>query len=401
MLSTFHYSHEIIILSVIVAALAFLFHRAVRKSINWRATVTPLASIIGSGFLVVAPLLHSQFGRYAPLAMLALVVFGYVVGFVLRENIATETRPPSANILKTLARIALVAAYLVSVAFYIELLSDFLVHGFGKAPDTFPNLQRFISTAIILFIAARSCLKGFVGLERLEEYAVSGKLAIICGLLTGLVGYNIHAFQISTWTAGPNVHSGWTALRILMGSLIVVQGFETSQFLGAEYSPQVRIKTMRNAQLISSVIYLVFITLMLCMFQGDVANTDTAIIDLSGKVSRILPSFLVFAAVLSQFSAAIADTIGAGGLLGDLKIMFSPRFVYLPILIGSLGLVWLTNVFQIVAIASRLFAFYYALECLRAAHRNLRVSKTRMLFQIALSLALFACVLLGLPAEGS
>jgi hypothetical protein len=254
---------------------------------------------------------------------------------------------------------------------------------------------------IIIFIAARSCLKGFTGLERLEEYAVSGKLAIICGLLTGLVGYNIHAFQISTWTSGPDVHSGWKGLRILMGSLIVVQGFETSQFLGAEYLPQVRIKTMRNAQLISGMIYLGFITLMLCTFQGEVANTDTAIIDLSGKVSRILPFSLVFAAVLSQFSAAIADTIGAGGLLGGLKSKFPMRAIYLPILIGSLGLVWLTNVFQIVAIASRLFAFYYALECLRAAHRNIRVSKKRMLFQIALSLALFACVLLGLPMEGT
>ncbi len=399
MFPIFTYWHEIIILSVIAATLAFLFHPSVRKSINWRATVTPLASIIGSGFLVVAPLLHSHFGRYAPLAMLALVVFGYGIGFVLRENIATETTSPPAKFLKTLARVALVAAYLVSVAFYIELLSDFLVHGFGIATETFPNLQRWISTAIIFFIAVRSCLKGFTGLERLEEYAVSGKLAIIVGLLTGLVGYNIHAFQIGTWTGGPDVHLGWTGLRILMGSIIVVQGFETSQFLGAEYSPQVRIKTMRNAQLISGVIYLVFITLMLCMFQGEVANTDTAIIDLSGKISRILPFSLVVAAVLSQFSAAIADTIGAGGLLNDLKSKFPPRVIYLPILFGSLGLVWLTNVFQIVAIASRFFAFYYALECLRAAYRNLRVSKTRMLFQLALSLALFSCVFLGLPAE--
>jgi predicted membrane metal-binding protein len=137
MLSISTYSHEIMIASVIVAVLVFLFHRSVRQSASWRATVTPLASIIGSGFLVVAPLLHSQFGRYAPFAMLALVVFGYGVGFVLRENIATDTTSPPAKTLKNLARIALLVAYLVSVAFYIELLSDFLVHGFGIAPDAF------------------------------------------------------------------------------------------------------------------------------------------------------------------------------------------------------------------------------------------------------------------------
>ena len=41
----------------------FLIRKKVINSELWGATVTPLASIIGSGFLIVAPLLHSVFGK--------------------------------------------------------------------------------------------------------------------------------------------------------------------------------------------------------------------------------------------------------------------------------------------------------------------------------------------------
>jgi len=45
--------------------LLFLANNRLRNSFQWRATVTPLASIIGSGFLIVAPLLHSILGKWA------------------------------------------------------------------------------------------------------------------------------------------------------------------------------------------------------------------------------------------------------------------------------------------------------------------------------------------------
>ena len=51
------------------------------------AMSTPLASIFGSGFLVVVPVLVSAVGPWAPLAMglVALVAFG--VGAIVRHNI--------------------------------------------------------------------------------------------------------------------------------------------------------------------------------------------------------------------------------------------------------------------------------------------------------------------------
>lgn len=39
-------------------------------SIRWRAMVTPLASIIGSGFLALGSILNGSYGKYAPRVML-------------------------------------------------------------------------------------------------------------------------------------------------------------------------------------------------------------------------------------------------------------------------------------------------------------------------------------------
>ncbi len=61
-----------LILSVVVLFGAVLIWPRVANSILWRATITPLASIIGSGFLVLGPILDVSYGGYAPLVMIGL-----------------------------------------------------------------------------------------------------------------------------------------------------------------------------------------------------------------------------------------------------------------------------------------------------------------------------------------
>ena len=79
--------NALVLAATVVALLAFA-RPALRRSTRWRATVTPLASIIGSGFLVVAPLLGLTAGRFALLAMAAILVLAYLVGNAVRYNIA-------------------------------------------------------------------------------------------------------------------------------------------------------------------------------------------------------------------------------------------------------------------------------------------------------------------------
>ena len=59
----------------------------IARSETWRATVTPLASIIGSGFLICGPLLAREFGAAAFGAMALLLLLAYAVGWVIRFNI--------------------------------------------------------------------------------------------------------------------------------------------------------------------------------------------------------------------------------------------------------------------------------------------------------------------------
>lgn len=61
---------NIIVLFAILSLLPLLFLKKVRTSELWQATVTPLASIIGSGFLISAALVVLTTGEWAAVAML-------------------------------------------------------------------------------------------------------------------------------------------------------------------------------------------------------------------------------------------------------------------------------------------------------------------------------------------
>jgi len=65
---------------VAVAGVGLLLFAPFTRTALWRATVTPLASIIGSGFLVSAPLLAREFGGYAAPAMALLIVLAAFIG---------------------------------------------------------------------------------------------------------------------------------------------------------------------------------------------------------------------------------------------------------------------------------------------------------------------------------
>lgn len=77
------------ITAIVVTILVFLFlaNKKLLHSVQWKATVTPLASIIGSGFLIIAPLLHSVLGKLALGGIMALSILAYAIGSVIRFNI--------------------------------------------------------------------------------------------------------------------------------------------------------------------------------------------------------------------------------------------------------------------------------------------------------------------------
>ncbi|OYP36472.1 hypothetical protein CGZ80_08930 [Rhodopirellula sp. MGV] len=343
----------------------------VSKSLIWRATVTPLASIIGSGFLVLGPILSREYGQYAPLVMLALCAVAYGFGSAIRFNISHfESLPEGqANGIRTLEAIsswALALAYIVSVTYYLNLLGSFAVSLTNANERVF---ARLVTTAVLIFIGVFGLRHGLKRLEDLEETAVTIKLAIIAGLLIGMVVYLGHLLNTSGTVHNPAQPFGSASLFLVFGLVICVQGFETSRYLGKQYDAPTRIRTMKLAQWIATGIYLVYAALMAFSFDASTMGTsETAIIDVTHVVAPVLPAMLVAAALAAQFSAAVADTAGCGGLISELSRNRVPQSIgYIVVTIGGVLLTWTADVFEIIAYASRAFAIYYSMQSIVAA----------------------------------
>ena len=357
--------------TILIVAILLTGYLALSKrlgsSSNWKATITPLASIMGSGFLVSAPLLAGTVGSFAVICMAVLLVLAFLVGGAIRFNIRyfepleNKGHGPAQSI-AFLSRIVLVGAYFISITYYLQLLAAFVLNAGGVKSDLAAN---GITTGLLLLIGGIGMWKGLGKLESVEKYAISLNLGMIGALLVGLVVYNVQRVIGGTWTL-PDVSStiDFNDIRVLLGLLIVVQGFETSRYLGDEHPAEQRIATMRTAQLISTAIYLVFIGLATVLFHDGLGSDVTAIIGMTKPVAVVLPLLLSIAAIGSQFSAAVADNSGAGGLIADITRRKLPvRYAYLLILAVTIALTWETNVNQIIAYASRAFALYYALQC--------------------------------------
>lgn len=359
-----------VILSGLVIGAYLAFSPRLASSSNWKATVTPLASIMGSGFLVSAPLLAGIVGKLAILCMALLLGLAFLVGGAIRFNIRhfepieTAEHGHAQNI-AFLSRIVLVAAYFISVTYYLELMAAFVFKAVGLHSEV---AARSLTTAMLVGIGVVGIWRGLKELEAIEKFAVALNLGAIGALIASLAVYNVHLALAGTW-ALPSLSSGIDLhdIRVLLGLLIVVQGFETSRYLGDEHPAEQRIATMRNAQLISSVIYLVFIALATVLFSSGLGADVTAIIDMTRPVALVLPFLLAVAAIGSQFTAAVADTEGAGGLIEDIsERKISSRYAYSLILIITVVMTWSTNVNQIIAYASRAFALFYSLQCIVA-----------------------------------
>ncbi len=294
----------------------------VRSSDAWRATATPLASIIGSGFLVLAPLLADTVGGWAPVAMLGIVGLGAAIGATVRFNIAHaeellgSEHPPARLVdIDRVSQFLLGLAYMISVGFYLRLLASFLLDAVGV--DSALG-GRLLTTGVLVAIGSVGWFRGLRGIEAFEVPAVDVKLIVIAGLLTGMLAYAVGhpTAAVEAFGAHPIPIDGVTLVRRLAGMLLVVQGFETSRYLGRYYDGALRVRTMRRAQILSGVIYVLFATLIVPLFDhlGGGAR-ETAIVHAARFVTPILGPLIVIAALASQLSAAAADTAGGSEMI--------------------------------------------------------------------------------------
>ncbi len=334
---------------------------------------TPLASIFGSGFLVIVPILVAAVGPYAPFAILGVCALAYAVGCVIRFNIAQvepvlEIGPGWWTVaMEKTSDIAIIAAYVISICLYLHLMSAFVLTGIGK--DT-PFAEDVMTSCVIVLIVGIGLIKGLDRLEALEKWALYATLITIALLLGSFASHDI---AVLTADAGMLLvdwpgHGFWEVLTVLAGTLIVVQGFETTRYLGSTYPADVRIQASRWSQILSSGVYITFVLVATpIVYLLDGSYGDNSLVALTRAIVPFMLAPLIAAAALSQFSAAVADTIaGLGNLKEVAASKISTRAGYL--LIGSTALIitWSASTLELIAFASRSFALYYLLQCLVA-----------------------------------
>ncbi len=220
-------SSLIVILAAACLAGVLLFYRPLTGASVWRATVTPLASIMGSGFLVCAPLLYANVGNYAVVAMIGLLALAYCVGAVIRFNFRhaeplLETACPvqspereehrlhkahcaagsrvqageAAQLLEKASYFALAGAYCISVSYYLQLLASFALQPLGSLS---PLWGKGLVTLILVGIGAVGLLRGLKGIERVERVVVGINLAMIGALVAGLLYHNLLLAGEGSW----------------------------------------------------------------------------------------------------------------------------------------------------------------------------------------------------------
>jgi hypothetical protein len=402
----------IISIAAALALAVWLFHPRILRADGWRAIATPLASIIGSGFLVSVPILRDLYGGWAVAAMIGLLAVAYLVGGAVRENIVFvepllanhEAGRPIASV-ERLSHLVLAFAYFVSVAYYLVLFASFLLKPLGVHEGVDAGLAvKALVTALLVVIGGVGLWRGFRAVEGLEVYAVSAKLAVIGGLVAGLALFDGAELAAAPQDLNPVPgHFEADSVPVLLGLLILVQGFETSRFLGEAYAPELRVRTMKQAQLLAAAIYVAFFVLMTPLLGTATAFEGVAaIVDMLSPVSVVLPLLVLVGALASQSSAAIADALGAGGLIHDIAgTRISLRHAYPLIALVAALVTWETDVYSLITLASRCFALYYALQCLVAAlsaSKRARPARTAGFF--ALAVFCIVIVVFGTPAEG-
>jgi len=367
------------------------------------AMSTPLASIFGSGFLVIVPVLASGVGPYAVWAMLAIAVLAFNVGTIVRHNILCAEPVLAAGskrttlLLERLSDAALIAAYVVSVCLYIHILSAFVLAALELDSDFNKSLLVTVVIGLITVVGMRG---GLDPLVRLERWALVVTILMLALLLVGFATHDTQIYLSAHRLALPELpqRSGWEMLTIAAGTLIVVQGFETPRYLGERFDTWTRIRASRWAQYISLAVYVAFVALALPVvpvLNGQYA--DNSLIRLAAAVSVLLSVPLIIGAGLSQFSAAVADTLAAAANLEEVtRHRVNQRWGYLLVGSSAMLLAWTGSTFTVIALASRAFALYYLLQCL-VALSVCRNHRERVRF-IPVALALLFVLLFAVPA---
>jgi hypothetical protein len=387
-----------------LAGLAWLLYRPkIQESRTYKATVVPLAGIMDVGFIVFSPVIILLFGYDATWVMLGLCVLGILTGFAISYNINNYEpligKPDPLHRWNSVALWALIAASVVNEAYRAVLLMTLIFLPLGDLYS--PGLVTATAAALLGILAIYAFAKGLISLNNLANKSAAFNLSAIAAVVVAFGTFNVQQlvggdFDWPHFDAPADDE----AFRKLLGLFVLVQGFESSRYIGAYFSAEERVKTMRSAQYISSAVYVVFVAFSLILFATVVApNNVTAIFEVSKQVSVFLPFLIMAAALGSQLSAIVDDTQTRSEMLvGQLGDRLPRQWTFPLFLVPAILVVLLTDVSSVVALASRVFAAYYLSQALIAGRLAWRAEKWAwVVFFAGIALAMAVVAVFGLP----
>lgn len=382
----------------------FLYRPKVQASATYKAMVVPLANIMDVGFIVLSPIIVVLVGYDAPWVMLGLCLLAIFMGFAISYNINNYEplvgKPDKLHRWNSAALWSLVLASVANIAYYALLLMTLVLLPIGDLYS--PELASATAAALLAALMVYGFVKGLAKLNDLGNKTTAFNLAAIVAVLVAFAIFNIQRL-VGTDFDWPdfNAPNDAETFRKVLGLFALVQGFEASRYLGAYFSTEVRIKTMRSAQYIASIVFVLFVALSLILFATVKVKPDAAaIFTVSSEVSVFLPFLIMAAALGSELSAIVNATESRTDMLAQqVGDRLTKRWTFPLLLVPTILVVLLTDVTSAVALASRVFALYYLLQAYIAGRLAWRAKKWGWVaFFIGLGLAMGAVAVFGIPS---
>jgi hypothetical protein len=352
---------------VLVGLSLLLYSRRVQQSERYQAMVVPLANIMDVGFIVMSPAIVVLTGYWSPIFLLGICLLAIATGFAIAYNIRhyeplIETGD-SINRLGRIARLALVVASVTNIAYYTLLLVGLILWPLGIFSDTNLAIGGVVVLGALIIVGLAG---GMDKLNTLGDRTTAFNLSAVIAVVAAFVVYNVQEGLAGTLNFPPvDTTLSTHDLRQIVGLFALVQGFEASRYIGARFAAEERISTMRVAQIISSVVFVVFIASSLILFvEVKTDFSQTAIFQASEEMGDFVPWLILLAAIGSQTSAIINAISSRSDMLVTYKV---PRWAtFLILIVPAIAIFLLTDINQAVALASRVFAVYFVFQAVMA-----------------------------------
>ena len=390
---------------LVLAGLAWMLYRPkVQHSERYQAMVVPLANIMDVGFIVMAPAIVLLAGYSAPLVMLGICLVAIATGFAIAYNIRhyepVEGTDDPVNRVGHVSRWALTFASVINIAYYTLLLITLVLWPLGAYSET---TLAIVGTALLGVLIIVGMAGGMDRLNDLGNKTTAFNISAVVAVVAAFVVYNVQEALGGRFDLPP---TGSTIsaedFRKIIGLFAIVQGFEAARYIGRRFSGELRITTMRIAQVISTVVFVALLASVLILFvQVETDFSGTAIFVVSDQVGDWMPWLILVAAIGSQTSAIINATMSRSDMLVDHKVLgrgVSRRWSFVLLLAPAIAIFLLVDITQAVALASRVFAAYFVLQAVIAWILARRVQNwPAMAGFTAIALTMGTITIFGLP----